>query len=165
MRLGIFSDSHGDVNALRWAIEQAAKEGPLDEFVFLGDGAADFASLTGFMRSIAPDSVLYQVRGNNDFSTDAPYELVTAFQGTKLLLAHGHTFRVRLGKYWLADAAKERGCLAALYGHTHTSGIDYKNGILLLNPGSVSQPRSGGPTFALLDIGKDGEMTPRIVHL
>lgn len=165
MRLGIFSDSHGDGNALKAAIEAAAKHGPLDDFVFLGDGASEFAQLTGFMRGLVPGAVLYQVRGNNDFATDAPYELVTSFSGVKILLAHGHTFRARLSDYWLVDAARDRGCQGVLYGHTHVSRIDDEKGIFLLNPGSVSQPRRGRPSCAILTIGEDKATQPQIISL
>lgn len=165
MRLGIFSDSHGDAAALRWAMEQAIKLGPLDDFIFLGDGAEEFEEQRDFMRRLNPNAICYQVRGNNDFSATVPYELVTPFHGVKLLLVHGHTMRVRYGDYFLTSAARERGCQGVLYGHTHISRMEYKDGILLVNPGSISLPRRGGPSCAVLTIEKDQALRPEIIYL
>jgi putative phosphoesterase len=65
----------------------------------------------------------------------------------------------------LLEDARDRQCRAALFGHTHRAFCEEKEGILLFNPGSVSLPVGAGPTFGLLDISKEGVLTPQILHL
>lgn len=41
-----------------------------------------------------------------------------------------------------------------LHGHTHVLRVERKDGILILNPGSVSIPKEGNPpTYAVLEDG------------
>ena len=98
---------------------------------------------------------IYAVRGNCeaevdqmvlDFPVLADYMLL--FEGDKVIYAtHGHI--------WNEDhlpPMKPGDVL--LHGHTHVLRAGKKNGILILNPGSVAIPKEGNPpTYAMLEDG------------
>ena len=59
--------------------------------------------------------------------------------------------------------ALEKELDVILFGHTHISKIEYgSTGILMMNPGSMSEPRLGKASFGVIVI-EDGILTPRIV--
>jgi putative phosphoesterase len=166
LRLAFFSDSHGDAYALRLAMETVLKLGQVDLFAFLGDGIQDFYDLKDWAKSQNPQARFEAVRGNNDpMRPGLSDEAVINAGGVWLYLCHGHRERVKLTLWFLADKAKDRDCRAALFGHTHVAFSGEKDGILLLNPGSVSLPVGSGPTCGVLDIGPNGELTPRIIQI
>lgn len=141
-RIGVFSDTHGNLSALPRALELA---GPLDAFVHLGDYGSDGANIekqTGLP--------YHAVRGNCDFSSALPRQRVVAFEQAQILLLHGDGVS---STYQLALLAEQAHCSAALFGHTHTPLLTAQGKILLLNPGSLSMPRGGsGPAFAVLTV-------------
>jgi putative phosphoesterase len=127
-----------------------AKNTVLDTAVFLGDGADDLAiasARTGF------SPFWHRVRGNGDYDFSIPDNIVMEIPDSrKIFLSHGNRLRVRDGKRVIADAARRTGASAALFGHTHIPYCDTVDNIFLLNPGSISRPRSdSGPTFAILE--------------
>ncbi len=165
MRAALFSDSHGDTTALRQAVEAAIKHGKIDLFAFLGDGVLDFYDLKQMMKKHNPKAIIQAVRGNNDYAmTGLLEEAVLKAEGLWLFLTHGHRQRAKLTDRFLIDAARDRQCSAALFGHTHRAYIKEKEGILLFNPGSVSLPVGPGPTFGLLDISPDDVLKPQILY-
>ncbi len=166
MRAALFSDSHGDTTALRLALEAAMKHGKIDIFAFLGDGVQEFYDLKQAMKKHNPMAIMQAVRGNNDHAMMGLSEdAVISAEGLWLFLSHGHRQRVKLTDRFLIDYAKDRQCRAALFGHTHRAFCQEKDGVLLMNPGSVSLPMGPGPTFGMLDISPDGILKPQILHL
>lgn len=166
MRAALFSDSHGDIAALRNALEAAMKHGKIDLFAFLGDGVQDFYDLMNIMKKHNPMALIQAVRGNNDHAMlGLAEEAVIKAEGLWLFLAHGHRQRVKLTDGMLIGDARDRQCRAALFGHTHRAFCEEKEGILLFNPGSVSLPVGAGPTFGLLDISAEGVLKPKILKL
>ncbi|MGI6192503.1 MAG: metallophosphoesterase [Christensenellales bacterium] len=156
IRVGIFSDSHGDKIALRDALKKA---GPLDAACFLGDYSWD-ASV--FIDEGIPTCA---VRGNNDFGSDAPDEALLSLGGVRIYCTHGHKFGVYYSLDRLYYRAREQEADIALFGHTHRPLLDNNGGLILLNPGSVALPRGNhAPTFALLEI-KNGVAVPKIEYV
>ena len=166
MRLAFFSDSHGDVTALRSAMEAAMLHGRVDAFAFLGDGIHDFLDLRSFIKKHNPLAVTHAVRGNNDPAMlDLKEELVVSFAGFWIFLTHGHRQRVKLTDRLLLEDARDRQCRIALFGHTHRAFLEEKDGVLLMNPGSVAIPAGKGPTAGMIEIGSDGRIIPQILNL
>ncbi len=156
MRVGVFSDSHGDRRALKDALRKA---GPLDAGCFLGDYYKDASVL---IDEGIPTCV---VRGNNDFGCDAPDEVTLSLGGVLVFCTHGHKYGVSYSLDRLHYKAKEKDAAIALFGHTHRPLLDNIGGLLMLNPGSVAYPRGNfAPTFALLEI-RDGTVNPRIEYV
>lgn len=60
---------------------------------------------------------------------------------------------------------KAAGFAAVIYGHSHAPAIDWRDGVLFLNPGSAGPRRFSLPvTLAKIEI-VDGELRPEILHL
>ncbi len=149
MRAIVISDSHNNVSVCEAAI---AASGKLDLIIHLGDIARD----TDYLESLYYPIRVVSVLGNNDFLRTGDYERVIEFDSHKLFICHGHTLGVRTGTDRLEAIARQKGCVAALYGHTHQSCLKKSDdGFLILNPGSVSQPRGGKPSFAILETEGD----------
>jgi putative phosphoesterase len=152
-KLLVLSDSHGDVNALKkvlvWAKNLAgAPSDVISAGVFLGDGIADLHR--------AEDAAGFScgwrlVQGNNDYGYSLPEADVFDFGGHRFFISHGHRHSVYYGYHRLITAALSTKADTALFGHTHVPCFAKENGLFLINPGSVSRPRSRqGPTFAVV---------------
>ncbi len=157
MRVLVISDSHGETSGIREILE---RHGDIDHIFFLGDGARDMMRL-----SAEYGTQLHLAAGNCDiFELSRLYELERICD-TTVLYTHGHQIGVKYGTEKLKEAAKKVGAKLALYGHTHCPKIDYEDGIYIVNPGSVAQPRDGSKkSYAIIDICKQGIM-PTIMQL
>ena len=130
MRIGVISDSHGYTGRLSTLLMMMEADGPLDALIHLGDGYHDLSDLG------VPLPPLYQVAGNCDFFR-SDTQMTVALSGARLLLTHGHYQNVKQGRDQLFAAAQEAKVHAALYGHTHIQKMEWRNGLLLLNPGAA----------------------------
>ena len=93
-----------------------------------------------------------RVRGNCDFDSKYPKEVVASVSGKKILAVHGHEHNVKSSLMELYYRAKEREADIVLFGHSHLYGAEMKDGILFVNPGSTMLPRGGKPaTYAVLE--------------
>ncbi len=139
-KIAIISDSHGSLRNLSLF---RARIGQPDALWHLGDCADDAPELAR-----ALNCGFVSVRGNCDPFSDAPLKQVIEWHGRRFLLLHGHTVSGRLNLLYLA---KELRCDAVLYGHSHVTSDECVDNIRLINPGSLSRPRSSaGPSMALL---------------
>ncbi len=155
MRAIVVSDSHTDISSLERAIDS---QGELDLIIHLGDVARDVDYIETNYFPVKVVSVL----GNNDYR-DEDYERVIDFDGHKIFLCHGHTQSVSNGYERLEATARSKGCEAALFGHTHLSVLERReDGLIILNPGSVSKPRGCRPSFAVLET-ENGKLKAVIV--
>ena len=141
MKILVFSDSHGDEQGIIDAIEENKDANAL---IFLGDGERDFEGALAAC-NIAPYGAdtsvkTYQVCGNCDRFSMEPETITAEFGGVRFLITHGHGQNVKFGYARLVQETKSRNCNAALFGHTHLQCLEKKEGITLLNPGSI---RSG----------------------
>lgn len=155
MKILVVSDSHGNKRYLNAAVEQAHPE----RIIHLGDGFAD----ARWLREQYPNIPLVQVCGNCDGGiADAEEEKVLNIGGVRLLLCHGHTLHVRYSLLTAVYAAKEREAQAVLFGHTHKPLVEYEEGILLFNPGTVGDRNC--PTYGVLTI-ENGTCYPQVERL
>ena len=149
----VFSDSHGF--PLPTKLLAVAQES--DYVFFLGDGINGLGDLLlhkGF----------YAVRGNCDGFNGFPDEQLVQVENIKILLTHGHNFHVKRDKLSLLLRAQELGANIALFGHTHFAEETHEGGILMLNPGAISSPMIGTPTYAYIVINGD-KFSYKIVKL
>lgn len=153
MKILIVSDSHG---CLDWMEEALHRESP-DCCIHLGDLWEDAAEL----QRRHPTLRLLQVAGNCDRWSYAPgrCELMTpALGGVQFYITHGHLHQVKQTLLRLELAARESGARVALFGHTHRSFAEEKDGLLLLNPGACG---SGAGSYGVICI-ENGNILYRV---
>ena len=144
------SDSHQDIRSLNEAIR--AENSP-DIILHAGDYAKDIRMAnTG-------KSQLYCVNGNCDgsYSWDSETELLQVGI-TNILLTHGHQFGVKHSLEQLTQYALNQKVNVVVFGHTHRQMMENKNGIILLNPGSISKQKSPLPGYAMITTDGNGDL-------
>ncbi len=158
MRAIVLSDSHGDASSLERAIASVGEKN-IDMIIHLGDIARDVDYLEMLYYPIRVASVV----GNNDFMRQGDHERVIDFDGHKIFICHGHTLGVSYGTERLEAIARQKGCEAALFGHTHSNVLKKcEDGLIILNPGSVSRPRGTKASFAILET-ENGKLKAAVV--
>ena len=141
-RIAVFSDTHGSIENLRFFTDRL---GQVDSVFHLGDCVEDVPPLAARL-----NSGFVSVRGNCDPWASEPLETVIEWYNERILLLHGHT---HMGKLALWYRAKAQNCTVVCSGHTHVASVEEYDGILMLNPGSLSRPRDGkGPSCAVLTV-------------
>lgn len=157
MRIAIASDAHGDLTSLGKLLDGLPK---VDAFCFLGDCVSDGEVIEAELARRMPTALFYSVPGNNDWHVPQVRLLTLDWPVGRVMLTHGHAFRVKQTLDLLAEQAAHTGAAAAFFGHTHQAYTGYHQGVLLLNPGAV-YARDGHGTYALVDWTADG-ILPRI---
>ncbi len=151
MKILVVSDSHGK----NVYLEQAYEKTQPDMLIHLGD-------LEGSERFIQShvSCPVEMVAGNNDYFSELDGEKMITLGGYKVLLTHGHRYRVHFGTETIKDWARDKGANIVMFGHTHRPLLDTSTDVIALNPGSISQPRQDGriPTYALMELDRMGEV-------
>lgn len=147
MKALIISDTHGNIQR---AFNAHTLSEPVDIIIHLGDGCADADQLRE-----ALDIPVINIAGNCDPGSKAPRELVWECEGKRILLTHGDTYQVKSGLARLRRRSEEAGVDAVLFGHTHQGVLEKHSGLLLLNPGTLSNA-SHHRSYAVLNITPDG---------
>ena len=147
----IISDTHGDLRSILKVIE---KESPFDILIHCGDVEGNLASILG-TRTFG----YFAVRGNCDMFSYAEDERCIKLGYYRVFVTHGHRYRVNYRDSALIQAGRREHADVILYGHTHVPEIkeDKENGMLIVNPGSLSRPRQipRVPTYAVLTVTGD----------
>ena len=159
MKILIVSDTHGRDEKLEAAV---AVEQPFDYLIHCGDvEGREF-----FIEALAecPCTI---VAGNNDFFSDLPREDEIVLEGYKIMVTHGHNYGVSMDLYGISEEAAARECEMVCFGHTHKPVIEKKNGVLVINPGSLTFPRQEGrqPSYAVMELheGEEPEVEIRFL--
>ncbi|WP_125705368.1 YfcE family phosphodiesterase [Lacticaseibacillus daqingensis] len=139
------SDAHGDRGILLKILKQ---QPDAEAYFYAGDS------------ELAADAPVFQtyraVAGNMDYDPAFPLTLTATVAGVTIFMTHGHRFGVNYGLDQLIEAGEQAGANLVLFGHTHALGVAQHNGMVILNPGSISQPRGQfarlGGTYAVIDV-------------
>ncbi|KWX71541.1 phosphodiesterase [Paenibacillus riograndensis] len=164
MKLMFISDIHGSLHWLEQALAKAEEEQPhtlvvLGDFLYHGprNPLPDGYDPQGVAAKLnAYDKSLVAVRGNCDAEVDqmllqfpmmGDYVLIL-HEGRKIYATHGHGFSIdNLPPLAPGDVF--------IQGHTHLPVADVKEGITVLNPGSISLPKENNPnSYAILENGE-----------
>lgn len=157
LQIPVFSDTH----LFKGKIEKCAHIAKNYEFFFhLGDNLKDAVEISKLSGKKG-----YMVLGNTDIAVKGEEEIILELEGVKILLTHGHKFRVKGDVNTLLYYCEENGIDLALFGHSHVSMVEYHNNILIVNPGSASLPRDGSvASYALVTIS-DRKASAEIIPL
>jgi putative phosphoesterase len=148
----IVSDTHGDVDVLERLLNAV---GNVDYLIHLGDHAWD-------IEHVDFQGETHVVRGNTDRKSDAPLEKIIVLSDQRILLTHGHIEHVKyfLTRLYLKALSEEVDVV--LFGHTHTPLIIREQGILFINPGSLSRPRGENQgTYGILKM-EEGQLSIKV---
>lgn len=125
--------------------------------------AGDHLSPASFMNQYAS----FWVAGNNDHVGE---DLQTFnIRNKQFVLLHGHQVAPNYDfqPAMFVDYTKQFGPNVIIFGHTHQAFLKEIDHVLLLNPGSLTYPRNknGIPTYAIVEIDDDGQITPFVNQL
>ncbi|MCL2698402.1 MAG: YfcE family phosphodiesterase [Oscillospiraceae bacterium] len=158
MKITVVADSHKSFEALK-NVAQANTDSDL--FIHLGDGQYELIDVA----NLYPGMKFVFVKGDVDFGT-IKEERVLTFEGQKIFCAHGHTLDVHDGIEKLLDKAIYHECKIALYAHTHIYKTDFIDGVYVMNPGSISEPRGKNPpTYGIIETDGDATIKMKIVEI
>ena len=150
MKVLVISDSHRNLNNVEYILDLVMSKG-VRTVLHCGDNIDDARRL----QKLYPELEIHAVYGNCDgFGYGEDYTKVVEVGGVSIFMTHGHRYNVKYGDYeTLAIDAAAYDASVAVCGHSHCAHLERIEGVMTLNPGSISQPRDGcGPSYAILDI-------------
>lgn len=155
MKILIVSDTHRRDGNLQAVIEKTA---PFDMLIHLGDAEGSEDHIMTWCRAQNEKCQIHVILGNNDFFSNLDREKEIAIGSYKAFLTHGHFYSVSVGTERLLDEGKDRKVDIVMFGHTHKPYLEHRDGLTLLNPGSLSFPRQDGrrPSYMLMEIDREG---------
>ncbi|MBF8984365.1 metallophosphoesterase [Lutibacter sp. B2] len=147
MKIVVISDTHGQTDLAEKIISEIKN---IDLCIHLGDYYKDALYISEKM-----GIEIVAIKGNCDSKDDVQEESVLKIEGHKIFITHGHEYNVKTDLNRLYYKAKSLDCHIALFGHTHKAIKVEHEGMIILNPGSLTKPRGTGPTYAVLEINKE----------
>lgn len=181
MKLMFLSDVHGSLYWLNRALEKVSEERP-DQIVMLGDflyhgprNPLPEGYNPGQVAEVLNENKqrIIAVRGNCDSEVDqmlisfpimADYAMLY-HEGRRIYVTHGHGFSMdHLPPLMENDIF--------IQGHTHVPVAEYRDGIFLLNPGSIALPKNNYPnSYGIMENGAfavkdfEGEIVKQVSFL
>ena len=153
MRALILSDTHHSLDRAYEVYEKLNSEKKIDAIVHCGDHLRDADELK---RELGIP-VIY-CSGNCDSYDERyiPFNILETEYGN-FLVTHGHEYGVDYSLDRLGYKAEELNCIGAIFGHTHRALYIEENGIIFMNPGSLTRPRdNSGGTYGIIETTEEG---------
>ncbi len=155
MRILVISDTHGDLHALRRAVNA---QPTAEIIVHCGDGDEQVQ----FLKDNYKNKMIVGVRGNCDWNSWLPSVETINVLGKKIFVTHGHLYNAKLGLYQLIYAAREQEADILLFGHTHQAMTYYEDGLYMMNPGSCNGYMA---SYGYIDITEKGDIVTNTVSI
>ncbi len=130
MKIVVVSDSHRNYSSLQ-LVKSANSDADL--FIHCGDFQTSQDQLQGFLA----------VAGNNDIWSGVPEQRVLTCADVKIWIIHSDQYSGSYRIEYLFKKAQENQYQLVCFGHTHTPYIEKRDGIWLVNPGSLWYNRDG----------------------
>jgi len=158
VKLVIIADTHIPERAT-WIpskIEEVLLNEVRDARILVHGGDLVSEEVLEWAKGLAPE--FYVVRGNMDY-LDLPERVVIDLGFIKIGVIHGYQVHPRGNIRQLTEIAKSMGVKVLISAHTHTPLIKKYEGILHLNPGSLTGVWGGGggsmrPSFITVQVDK-----------
>lgn len=149
MKILVISDTHGRIECAKWLVEKMLSLG-VKTLIHCGDHIGDATLIEKLYKGIT----VHAVYGNCDSSFKGTASEVIDVEGVKIYICHGHKYGVKWEEYEeLIIDAKAHEAKIAVFGHSHCAYLGKKEGVFLMNPGSLSLPRdSKYPSYGIIDI-------------
>ena len=148
IRVGVISDTHGKIDS---AVKALNKVKPLDFIIHLGDFVEDGQRI---QEQVGVEVI--GVKGNCDFHSTLPEDRLLRIGDKRIFATHGHRYDVKWDYNKIFYKGLEVEADVILFGHTHVTTQFIEEGVLVMNPGSLTHPRCRSEkTFVLLEIGKE----------
>ena len=135
MKYLIVSDTHGNNDFVDKIV---SKYPNADKFLHAGDSCLHECMISPFKT----------VRGNCDYYIDNIYRIIE-LNDVRIFMFHGDRFN--LDDASLVKLCKDYNCNVIVHGHTHKTRYDFVDGIHIICPGSVTNPRGGFPSYVVMD--------------
>lgn len=142
MKILVISDTHKDTKLAHEIIQKD----DYDYIFHLGDCYDDMLELKSCY-----GKKVYGVTGNVDYVSEGPGHHSIVVNGKRILLTHGHHYKVKYNYDLIRHYGSEMGYDIVLFGHTHTPYVE-KDIVTLFNPGSLSKPIDDHPSFGVIEI-------------
>lgn len=145
MKFLVLSDNHGRWKEVKRVLERFRPE--VDYVFHCGD--SEFLSDDPIW-----DYVDVVVEGNMDYEPRFPREEEFDTEEGRVFITHGHRHQVNFSNDMLYNLARKKGYKFVFQGHTHKLYAEYRDGVLLCNPGSLNHSRGQYKerTFAIITI-------------
>ncbi|MBP3284682.1 MAG: YfcE family phosphodiesterase [Clostridia bacterium] len=149
VNIAIISDTHDDISL----VKQVMERDKIDYMIHLGDNVEDVSRIL----KEYPDLKLFYIKGNHDDEMVTPAEELFEICGLKIYATHGHLFDSKKDHSGLIERGKQYQADIVLFGHSHIQKVFEKDGILAINPGSLSESRDKNiaGSYVLLQILND----------
>lgn len=161
--VGLISDTH--IPARAKAIPGKVFKLFQDTCLIIHAGDLTRLSISEELEQMAPVIAVHGNMDARDVKEKLPVINSVDVYDWKIGVTHSLNFFFRTSR--LKDVAEKRGFNVFVSGHTHRPSLKYKDGMLLINPGSATNPIPPfltRPSVALLRITKK-EIEPEIVNL
>lgn len=164
MKILIVSDTHRRDGNLQTVIEKTA---PFDMLIHLGDAEGSEDRIGHWCKEQNENCQVHMILGNNDFFSQLDREKEITIGKYRAFLTHGHFYSVSVGTERLVDEGADRKVDIVMFGHTHKPYLEYKRGVTVLNPGSLSFPRQEGrrPSYMIMELDREGEAHYTVQYL
>lgn len=140
MKIIVTSDLHGNKKVLDYILINY----DADYYYDCGDSQLSDYDLKNF----------YSVLGNCDFNSFPRYRIVNINDNLRIFITHGHLYN----DLKMIEMAKQNNCKIIIHGHTHKKRYEEIDGITILNPGSITRPRSNDSnTFLVIDYNEQDD--------
>ena len=152
MLIGLISDTH--IPDRRMKLPQKVMETFENVDLILHAGDVTSKSVIEELETIAP---VIAVEGNMDRvagDVDLPVSKVIEVEGHKIGIIHGEVYP-RGDTQHLYYSALELDVDILVSGHSHIAQLEKIKEIILVNPGSPTNPRLSDPSVALMEINGD----------
>ena len=162
MKILVISDTHHSINRVDMLLDMYIKEG-VRHLIHCGDHIDDAQEIA----TKYPELEVYMVPGNCDMAGYGPNisKLIEIGQ-VPIFITHGHRHHVKYEYDEIAIDVIAHDAKLGIFGHTHIAYKGEKDGILLLNPGSISEPRDTTmPSFAIVEIQDKSIINIELLHL
>lgn len=159
MKILVVSDSHRyneNIEIIK------SNVGKLDMVIHCGDteGTEDY------IRSLFPCPVCI-VAGNNDYFSHLSQEASFTIGEKRVMVTHGHRHHVNAGVDMLVRDAINKKADIVIFGHTHRPMMEHRDGLIILNPGSISYPRQADrrPSYIIIETNSHGDMQYKLNYI